>query len=50
MKREDNLSIEENKDQLFTHKTLEERAAEYGGDLKLDGEFDFGKEVGREAW
>ena len=25
----------------FRHKTLEERAAEYGGDLMLDGEYDW---------
>jgi antitoxin MazE len=34
----------------FRHKTLEERAAEYGGKLNLDGEFDWGKPVGREIW
>jgi antitoxin MazE len=34
----------------FRHKTLEERAAEFGGDLNLDGEFDFGDPVGREVW
>ena len=34
----------------FRHKTLEERAAEYGGQLKLDGEFDWGEPVGREIW
>lgn len=34
----------------FTHKTLEERAAEYGGELGLDGEFDWGEPVGREVW
>lgn len=35
---------------MFTHKTLEERAAEYGGELGLDGEFDWGEPVGREVW
>lgn len=32
------------------HKTLEERAAAFGGNLYLDGEFDFGEPVGREVW
>ncbi len=34
----------------FRHKTLEERAAEYGGVLDLDSEFDKGEPVGREIW
>lgn len=34
----------------FRHKSLEERAAEYGGKLDLDGEFDWGEPVGREVW
>ncbi len=34
----------------FRHKTLEERAAEYGGKLNLDGEYDWGEPVGREVW
>lgn len=34
----------------FRHKTLEERAAEYGGKLSADGEFDYGEPVGREIW
>ncbi|MCR5594628.1 MAG: AbrB/MazE/SpoVT family DNA-binding domain-containing protein [Lachnospiraceae bacterium] len=34
----------------FRHQTLEERAAMYGGELSLDGEFDWGKPVGREIW
>lgn len=34
----------------FRHKTLEERAAAYAGRLGLDGEFDWGKPVGRESW
>ena len=34
----------------FRHQTLEERAAEFGGKLALDGEFDWGKPVGREVW
>jgi len=33
----------------FRHKTLEERAKEYGG-LIVDGEFDYGEPVGREVW
>ncbi len=32
------------------HKTLEERVAAYGGKLCSDGEFDWGEDVGREAW
>ncbi|MCR4566978.1 MAG: AbrB/MazE/SpoVT family DNA-binding domain-containing protein [Pseudobutyrivibrio sp.] len=34
----------------FKHRTLEERASEYGGKLNLTGEFDWGKPVGREVW
>lgn len=34
----------------FRHRTLEERASEFGGKLNLDGEFDWGNSVGREAW
>ena len=34
----------------FRHKTLEERAAQYGGKLNLDGECDWGEPVGREIW
>lgn len=34
----------------FRHRTLEERAAEFGGNLGLDGEFDWGDAVGREVW
>ncbi len=34
----------------FRHKTLEERAAEFGGKLNLDGEYDWGDPVGREVW
>ncbi len=34
----------------FRHKTLEERAAEFDGELMLDGEYDWGKPVGREVW
>lgn len=34
----------------FRHKTLEERAADFGGKLDLDGEFDWGQPAGREVW
>lgn len=34
----------------FRHKTLEERAAEFNGKLMLDGEYDWGRPVGREVW
>ena len=34
----------------FRHKTLEERAAEFGGQLDLDGEYDWGGQTGREVW
>lgn len=34
----------------FRHKTLEERAEEFDGKLMLDGEYDWGEPVGREAW
>ena len=34
----------------YNHKTLEERAAEFDGKLKLDGEYDCGDAVGREVW
>ncbi len=34
----------------FRHKTLEERTTEYGGKLMLDGEYNWGKPVGREVW
>ena len=34
----------------FRHKTLEERAAEFGGELNLSGELDWGEPVGREVW
>jgi len=32
------------------HKTLEERASEFGGKLMLDSEYDWGEPVGREVW
>ena len=34
----------------FKHKTLEERAAAFGGELNLDGEYDWGEPLGREVW
>lgn len=34
----------------FRHKSLEERAGEFGGKLMLDGEYDWGEPVGREVW
>ena len=34
----------------FTHKTLEERAKEYGGTLGPYEEADWGEPVGRELW
>lgn len=34
----------------FRHRTLEERAAEFDGKLNLDGEYDWGEPMGREAW
>ena len=34
----------------FRHKTLEERAAEYGGRLDFEGDFDWGESAGREIW
>ena len=34
----------------FRHKTLEERAAKYGGSLNRDGEYEWGEPVGREVW
>ena len=35
---------------VFRHRTLEERAEEYGGQLNLDGEYEWGEPVGREVW
>lgn len=37
-------------EKAFKHKTLEERAAAFDGKLGLDGEYDWGEPVGREAW
>ncbi len=35
---------------LSSHKALEERALEYGGNLMFDGEYDWGDPVGKEKW
>lgn len=32
------------------HRTLEERAAEYGGKLALSDELDWGEPIGNEVW
>lgn len=37
-------------EKAFKHKTLEERAEEFGGRLNLDGEYDWGEPVGNEEW
>ena len=37
-------------EKAFKHRTLEERAAEFGGELGLDGEYNWGEPVGREVW
>ena len=56
LQAEDALEIRAEKNRLvlvraFRHKTLEERAAEYGGKLNLDGEIDWrGDPVGSEVW
>lgn len=34
----------------FRHKTLEERSAEFGGKLMLDGEYDWGEPAGNEKF
>ncbi len=34
----------------FSHKTLEERASQFGGKLNLDGEYDWGEPVRKEVW
>ena len=36
--------------EVFGHKTLEERSAEFGRNLNLDGEYDWGESAGREVW
>ena len=35
---------------VFRHRSLKERAEEYGGQLNISGEFDWGEPVGREVW
>ena len=37
-------------DSGFRHRSLEERAAEYGGRIELSEEFDWGEPVGSEVW
>ena len=37
-------------EKTFRHRTLEERAAAFGGNLNMDGECDWGDPVGREVW
>ena len=32
------------------HKTLEERAKKFNGELNLGGEFQWGESIGREVW
>lgn len=34
----------------YSHRNLEDRASEFGGTLHLDGEYDWGEQVGREVW
>lgn len=34
----------------FRHKTLEERVDEFGEQFDLDGEYDWGEQMGREVW
>lgn len=48
-----NISVSEGVirlEKIQRHRNLEERAAEYEGQLNLDGEFDWGEPVGREVW
>lgn len=52
---EDTLTIDASKGQIvikkvFPHRSLEERAAEYGGKLNLSDEMDFGEPRGSEVW
>lgn len=42
--------VKENLKKSLCHKTLEERAAEFDGKLRLNGEYDWGEPVGREIW
>ena len=34
----------------FRHRSLKERAEEYGGNLNISGEFDWGEPIGSEVW
>lgn len=34
----------------YPHKTLEERATQFGGELHLEAEYDWGEPVGEEVW
>ena len=34
----------------YNHKTLEERAAVFGGKINVDDEFDWGEPMGKEMW
>lgn len=48
-----NMSVQNGKITLyktFRHRTLEERAAEFGGTLGEVHEFDWGEPTGREVW
>ena len=47
------LSVENGKlilSRPFRHRTLEERTKEFGGRLDLNGEYDWGEDLGGEAW
>ena len=38
------------KNNIFEHKSMEELAAKFDGQLNLDGEFDWPPAAGRECW
>ena len=42
--------IQEFRMKPFRHKTLEERVDEFGEQFDLDGEYDWGEQMGREVW
>lgn len=50
MKKDSDIEIKKNNEYTFRHRTLKERAAEYGGKLGPYKEMDFGTPVGRERW
>ena len=56
IKVNDTLSMEVRGEQIiiekvkFKHRSLEERARAYGGELGADTEFDWGEPKGREVW